>query len=76
MTLVLLEICSSSLFLASHNFFVNVLQLECTFYERFARLPYELALPRFFYAHEYHVEKRDGLLVLEDLSVRATTVRM
>lgn len=51
-----------------------IFQLECTFYEYFLRQPYKLALPRFFYAHDYHAPARDGLLVLEDLSVRGTTI--
>jgi hypothetical protein len=50
---------------------------EIAFYDFFCNLQHpslKLKLPKFYYGYEYNLKHRDGIIIMEDLTPRATTV--
>jgi hypothetical protein len=49
---------------------------EIKFYQLFSALEPTLKIPKFYYGFEFNRKHKDGVLILEDLSLRAVTLRM
>jgi hypothetical protein len=49
-------------------------QKEIRFYQLFPRLESGLRLPKFFYGYGYDPKHSDGLILMEDLTPRGTTI--